>query len=570
MKRWVMVLMVCLVGTIAANAQRCVQGDCRYGYGKKIFKSGAVYSGQFKNGQIHGKGKLKFSNGSVYEGDWRSNFRQGKGKLVFRSGDTYVGDFQKNRMHGKGVMDFVNGDKYNGAFQNDRKDGYGKYEYHTGDTYEGYFKQDKRSGQGTMTYSDGSRYKGEWSLDKKNGKGTYVDNRGKSTEGRWVAGRMTATVGASGTVTSNSGNNTNTSPSRPSQATTVSQESDEAPLKDCNRHYCSNGQEGIFMYGDGSKYIGEHHAGEPRGFGTIYYKNGDKYTGGWQKHAPHGKGIMVYHDGRRLSAEWVYGKPSRKLDSDEGIIDEPVVVDNNSKVKVWAVLVGVGRYNHMPSLKYTDDDAYKMYAFLKSPEGGALPDEQLRVLIDEDATRSRIIRTMKQVFLKADENDVVMLYFSGHGLKGSFVPYDYDGMKNLLEHTEVTKVLRQSKAKHKMVFADACHSGSMLAMRDASEINQAIGRFYDAFDDTRGGTALILSSKSEETSLEDHGLRQGVFSHFLMKGLQGRADTDGDKVITVTEIFGFVHREVTKYTLNAQTPTISGTYDPRMPVGIVR
>ena len=79
----------------------------------------------------------------------------------------------------------------------------------------------------------------------------------------------------------------------------------------------------------------------------------------------------------------------------------------------------------MPPLRYTDDDAYQVYAFLKSPEGGALPDKQVRILIDEQATRQNILDAMRTIFLRADENDVVMFYFSGHGLKGaSFIPVD--------------------------------------------------------------------------------------------------------------------------------------------------
>ena len=36
-------------------------------------------------------------------------------------------------------------------------------------------------------------------------------------------------------------------------------------------------------------------------------------------------------------------------------------------VKIYAMIVGVARYDHMPTLKYTDDDAYKIYAFLQKP-----------------------------------------------------------------------------------------------------------------------------------------------------------------------------------------------------------
>ena len=114
---------------------------------------------------------------------------------------------------------------------------------------------------------------------------------------------------------------------------------------------------------------------------------------------------MYYPNGRVLAAVWDYGKPIDQLEvEDELLAQEHVTVDKDSEIKIWAVVVGVARYAHMPVLKYTDDDAYHIYAFLKSPEGGALPDKQIRLLIDEDATRSNIIRAMRHVFLKADEN----------------------------------------------------------------------------------------------------------------------------------------------------------------------
>jgi uncharacterized caspase-like protein len=79
-----------------------------------------------------------------------------------------------------------------------------------------------------------------------------------------------------------------------------------------------------------------------------------------------------------------------------------------------------------------------------------------------------------------------------------------------------------------------------------------------------------MSSKADETSLESSGLRQGVFSHFLIRGLKGEADANQDKVITVQELFDFIRDKVRAYTGNRQSPVIKGTYDPKMPVAIVR
>lgn len=175
---------------------------------------------------------------------------------------------------------------------------------------------------------------------------------------------------------------------------------------------------------------------------------------------------------------------------------------------------------------------------------------------------------MRQVFLQADENDVVIFYYSGHGYAGSFLPVDFDGYYNQLKHSEVTALLKESKAKHKLVLADACHSGSITAMK--APVSGTLRKYYTAFESSRGGTALFMSSKGEEFSLEDRGLRQGIFSHFLIRGLKGEADVNKNKIVTIRELYNFVFTKVNNYTNQIQTPTLTGDYDQNMPVAVIR
>jgi uncharacterized caspase-like protein len=267
----------------------------------------------------------------------------------------------------------------------------------------------------------------------------------------------------------------------------------------------------------------------------------------------------------------VNGRLIKEIDSEEAVPNNTIGVDQSRDVRIWAVIVGVGRYAAMPSLKFTDDDAYRVYSFLKSPEGGALPDEQIALLIDESATRTNILNAMRRQFLRADANDVVLLYFSGHGLDGCFLPVDFDGYRNKLRHEEIKKIFLESAAKHKLCIADACHSGSLqygLAARGPAPVS--VSRYYQALEDSDGGIALLMSSKAEELSLEDHGLRQGVFTFYLLKGLKGEADTNGDQIVSIREIYKYVTPKVREYTAGAQTPTLSGLYDDTMPVALRR
>ena len=129
-------------------------------------------------------------------------------------------------------------------------------------------------------------------------------------------------------------------------------------------------------------------------------------------------------------------------------------------------------------------------------------------------------------------------------------------------------MFNKSKAKHKICYADACHSGSLLAAKSA--FASSLIYFYDELDKSSGGTAFMMSSKSKEFSLEDGGLRQGIFSHFLIRGLKGEADLNKNKTITVKELFDWVYTKVREYTGLAQTPMIAGDYDEKMPVGFIR
>ncbi len=534
---------------------QCLDGTCWDGNGTYLYPSGAKYVGMFRDGKINGKGTLYFSNGNKYIGNWKQFYREGEGELFYTDGGYYKGQFKKSKFNGQGYYKYPNGDTYNGNWKNNLSEGQGTYTYKGGNRYEGNFKSGKFEGKGIMFYADGTRYEGDWVRNKKEGNGKFINTSGKVKEGIWAQGKLVS------------------SPDRQIVNSTPSKQKPSG-LTNCNSNFCKNGK-GEYTYRDGSRYVGTFLNGTPEGEGTCFYKNGDKYVGGWKNHAPHGEGFMYYSYGKIIGAVWEKGTIKTVLHNNKArqVIDEYVEKDVNSEVKIWAVIVGVAQYKHLQVLKYTDDDAYRYYAFLKSPEGGALPDEQIRVLIDEDATRENILRGMKQVFYQADENDVVLFYFSGHGYDGSFVPVDFDGYNNLLRHTEVKNILEKSAARHKICFADACHSGSAgnntLAARSANYY-EPINRYYKAFEQSKGGLALLLSSKGEEFSLEDGGLRQGIYSHYLMRGLKGAADTNKDKVVTIAEIHRYVYKNVRKYTANAQTPMLTGHFDQQMPVAVLR
>ena len=445
---------------------------------------------------------------------------------------------------GQGRATFGNGDRYAGSWRGGLMHGQGTYRYKSGAVYTGAFRRGKVEGRGTVRYPDGAYFVGTWRANRKHGPGKLVRPSGKTEHGTWADGRR---VGE-----------------RPQG------------LRDCNAAYCAEGR-GRYTYRDGAVYEGEFEEGSPSGEGVVRYANGDVYTGEWYESAPEGEGTYRFADGTRVGGKWAGGKlverrylpagPAPGTPTRAGTRRDLAA---DGRQDMYAVVVGIGAYDAMQALNFTDDDAYQMYAFLKSPEGGALPDDRVEVLVDEDATRYNIEAALADKLGRADADDIVVFYYSGHGVDGYFVPVDFDGVNNLLSHDRVEELLAASAAKHKLVLADACHSGGLLAAKSTARAGASTTRLYEAFAKTRGGTALLLSSKSTETSLEARNLRSGVFSHFLLRGMKGEADADGNRVVTVSELHAFLYGRVRDYTGRRQTPLLTGDFDAGMPVATVR
>ncbi len=542
-----------VIFSFTAQAQ-CISGNCQNGTGIFVYPSGAKYVGQFKNGEIAGIGTCYYTDGSKYQGQWRNRFPEGRGIKTFADGTKWTGQWMKGQPVDENgvVVDFMAGKEIeddgtsiqSGCIAGDCENGLGTFAYPDGSKYEGNFLEGAISGDGSFYFANGDYYEGAFVNGYAHGKGSMLYADGHRVTGTWEEGEYVGegSVAADGRT-------------------------------GCLEGDCQNGW-GTYVYEDGmAKYTGTFRNGLPEGQGVVHYANGERYEGEWVQGGFEGEGTLFLMDGTAVRGFWKDGTYMG-----EGVPEVAEVKEESPDwraireaqgMKVWAVIVGISAYNHMPALRYTDDDAYRIYAFLKSPEGGALPDERIRILVDEDATKDHIGTAMDDIFGKADSSDLIVLYFSGHGLKGSFLPIDYDGHNNKFLHEEIKERLDQSKAKYKLILADACHSGSLLAMKGVT-VENTILQYYKSLAQADPGTALILSSKSDETSLESSGLRQGVFTHFLIRGLKGEADADGNRVVNIEELYTFISENVRSYTANRQTPVIQGEYDPKMTVSVVR
>ena len=214
------------------------------------------------------------------------------------------------------------------------------------------------------------------------------------------------------------------------------------------------------------------------------------------------------------------------------------------QAKTYLVSVGIADYPGTEhDLRISDNDAKTIAKVFSVAKQAAVS-----ILINEQATQSALLSTMHTSFMNANSEDIVILYFSGHGTPGALVCYD-----GLLTYQHIFKMLKGCKASRKVIIADACYSGKMRTN------NQQTSSYNSQ------NVMLFLSSRTNEVSRESR-YKNSLFTIFLERGLRGGADTNRDRYITARELYDFVHKGVIEASGNKQHPVMWGKFDNNMTV----
>ena len=187
------------------------------------------------------------------------------------------------------------------------------------------------------------------------------------------------------------------------------------------------------------------------------------------------------------------------------------------------------------------------------------------MLKDNNATRDHIIKVLKAQFAKATENDEVIFAYSGHGFDGGITCYDSDGRGNtkIIYCTEIQEILRKTKARRKVMFINSCHSGSFSKKYGNDPKSKS-------YKNSNSNVMLYLSSRANEYSWEHKLMDNSYFFHYLIKGLEGAADKNGDRKVTARELFNYVNEQVIYITDGIQHPQMYGKFPDDMVVVYVK
>lgn len=218
----------------------------------------------------------------------------------------------------------------------------------------------------------------------------------------------------------------------------------------------------------------------------------------------------------------------------------------------YALVVGIGAYQSLPSADFGERDAETVRRYLI---GLGVPEENVIVLTGARATLTGMAKYLEEWLPRnATSQSRVFFYYSGHGApdpaKGDAYLVPWDGDPTFLKSSAypVARVYQQLaalKAKEILVALDACFSGaggrSVIAKGARPLVTVAEAK---APGDPR--FAILSASSGEEIagSLEEQS--HGLFTYHLLKGLGGEADADKDGHVSAQELHAFVRSGVAR------------------------
>lgn len=187
--------------------------------------------------------------------------------------------------------------------------------------------------------------------------------------------------------------------------------------------------------------------------------------------------------------------------------------------------------------------------------------DHVSVLLNETSTT--VNEAIDDFFYQKKPDDLLLLYFSGHGVRDELGML-YLAVKNTNRHRlRVTAIksdfikesMDQSRSRRQVLILDCCNSGAF-AQGAKSAIGTSIGT-ATAFE---GGYGRIVLTASDATQIAWEGdkiigeTQNSLFTHYLVKGLLGEADRDGNGQITVDELYDYAYEQV-KLATPKQTPS---------------
>lgn len=223
-----------------------------------------------------------------------------------------------------------------------------------------------------------------------------------------------------------------------------------------------------------------------------------------------------------------------------------------SKPNLYVLTVAVNKYRDKDLwLNYCVPDASSIEESFKKQQDGLYQNVCVYSLKDAEVTKEGVEQKFKELSSIVTADDVFVFFVSGHGTAYDdgdyyFIPVNFrytnktDIPLNAISKSDLTKNLSLIKAGKTLMMLDTCNSGAFFA--DSNKRGMGDKGIFERLSRATGHAILAAASDSQSAMEGYNG--HGVFTYVLLDGLAGKADSNGDGFVTLSELSSYVENQV--------------------------
>ena len=249
---------------------------------------------------------------------------------------------------------------------------------------------------------------------------------------------------------------------------------------------------------------------------------------------------------------------------------DPTKVKNSISNNKVALIFGIESYNNVPDAKFANLDAKYFYEYARNVFG--IRNENIKLLVDDNASLIGSLTALSKWLpgkIRKNQTELI-IFFAGHGLASTdgqelyLLPNDGDAdllVRTGLSRSEIFELITKLKPKSVTMFLDTCYSGVSRDEQMLLASARPLRIIADEKEDIPDNFTIFTASQLKQISSGIEEAKHGIFSYYLMKGLEGNADRNKDKKITNGELLEYMDENVSMKASELgrqQNPSLAG------------
>ncbi|MBM4273481.1 MAG: hypothetical protein FJ128_05135 [Deltaproteobacteria bacterium] len=238
--------------------------------------------------------------------------------------------------------------------------------------------------------------------------------------------------------------------------------------------------------------------------------------------------------------------------------------------ELYVLAVGLNTFDHpgLPDLTYAVKDARDLAGLLAQAGKPLYHKVHVQTLLEEEASKANILKAARDLGQRMWPEDVLVVAMATHGRADGYRYFLYthapgggDSPERMLTSPELMEISKAFRALKQVWFLDTCQAGG---------IKGAMTPLYDGRVSVLAkalGMHVLAGAGSEQVARDDYQ-GNGLFTHFLLKGLKGAADANQDGRIQVQELGAYLNKMVGEASRGDQVPFIR-TFGEDLPLALV-